>query len=65
MINSDVNGQLRIFSESGLLVNSCLTYPGESKITWVPEGLAAGTYIVALDQENSSAPEIRKAVYLP
>jgi hypothetical protein len=64
-INSDVPGELRIFNESGILVKSFLTQSGESKITWMPEGLAAGTYIVALNQENKGEPEIRKAIYLP
>lgn len=64
-INSDTRGELRIFNQSGIMVKSFLTQSGETKITWMPEGLAAGIYLVSLSQKNKNEPEIKKAIYLP
>ena len=64
-VNNAAPGELRIFNENGTLVKSFMVQSGESEFTWVPENLAAGTYLVAYSQKNKSEAEIKKAVYLP
>jgi aminopeptidase N len=63
-VYSNTIEELKIFSESGNLVKSFKIDKGENRVNWVPEGLAAGTYLVMLPRENSS-PEICKVVYVP
>ena len=63
-INSNYHGELRIFNDSGQLVKSFATSPSQEQITWIPEGLAAGTYLVAFYQDSQAEPEVKRAVYL-
>jgi hypothetical protein len=61
----ETNGEIRIYSNTGTLINSFPVQAGRVKINWRPEGLSAGNYLVALYQENNPGPEIRKVFYLP
>jgi aminopeptidase N len=64
-IDSERNGELRIYSETGQVVKSFLTVGGRGFVTWEPKGAAGGIYQVALYREGYSEPEVRRAVYLP
>jgi aminopeptidase N len=63
--DSRAGGEIRIFSDSGALVNSFPVGPGREKTTWSPSGLPAGNHLVALYIDGHSVPEIRKVLYLP
>jgi hypothetical protein len=62
-IFSENASELRIYSESGMLVQSFSVDEGENRIGWTPEGLAAGTYLVTLLQKDKQKAEVKKAVY--
>jgi hypothetical protein len=62
---SEEEAEIRIYSDSGTLVKAFAVEAGQEMINWLPDGLAAGNYLVALYRENYSAPEVRKVFYLP
>lgn len=62
---SDTGGEIRIYSEKGALVKAIRVTAGLEQITWAPEGLAAGSYLVAFYREGQPVPETRKVFYLP
>jgi len=63
-LKSGETGKLRIYNESGILVKSFAVEEGDSRISWMPERLAAGTYLVMLVQDNKQTAEIEKIIYL-
>jgi len=62
---SETGGEIRIYTNTGTLVKAYPVQAGQDLINWMPEGLAAGNYLVALYRENNPGPEIRKIFYLP
>jgi aminopeptidase N len=64
-VNSDMEGELRIYYENGVLVKAYPIKSGNNQINWKPDGLSAGSYLVALLNENHQQQAIIKAVYLP
>jgi len=62
---SDTGGEIRIYSNTGALVKSIRVTAGLEQITWAPEGMAAGSYLIAFYGEGQPGPEIRKVFYLP
>jgi aminopeptidase N len=63
--DTDTGGDIRIYSDSGILVKAFPVSSGRERITWSPVGLAAGSYLIALYQEGRPGPEIQMAFYLP
>ena len=61
---SETGGEIRIYSDTGMLVKAIPVQAGLDKFNWKPEGLSAGNYIIALLRENDPGPEIRKVIYL-
>ncbi len=64
-ISSEKASELRIYNEIGLLVKAFATEEGDNRISWTPEGLAAGTYLVVLIPKDDQNQEVQKVIYLP
>jgi len=62
---SETGGEIRIYTGTGTLVKAFTVRAGHDLVNWMPEGLAAGNYLVALYPENAPGPEIKKILYLP
>jgi len=62
---SETGGEIRIYSDTGILVNDFTVPGGREQITWSPEGLATGSYMVAFFCNDLPEPTIRKVFYLP
>lgn len=63
-VNSGVKGELRIYSESGLEVKRIHIKNGKERITWTPDGLAAGIYIVRFSRMMGEELVIEKVIYV-
>jgi hypothetical protein len=63
-VNSETKGELRIYSENGFEVKRFSIKSGRENIMWIPDGLAAGTYLVRFSDKSGTDNVIEKVVYV-
>jgi aminopeptidase N len=63
--NCEDGGEIRIFDNTGKMAENFHVRAGQDRISWTPEKMAAGTYMIVLYRDGQPFPDTQKIFYLP